>query len=88
MDTTLVSYRIANPLPKFAFYRIVDATYEKHSVAVTSNLHPSCFDSIEPKTMATTTVDRLMHNAHLVATKGDSQRLAEALARKGVVPLT
>ncbi|AHH98639.1 hypothetical protein KALB_5277 [Kutzneria albida DSM 43870] len=31
--------------------------------------------------------DRL-HHAHLVTTKGDSHRLAEALAGKGVVPLT
>ena len=33
------------------------------------------------------TVDRLMHHAHLVLTKGDSHRLAEALAGKGVIPL-
>jgi hypothetical protein len=29
---------------------------------------------------------RLMHHAHLVTTTGDSHRLAEALAGKGVVP--
>ena len=29
-----------------------------------------------------------MHHAHLVATKGDSHRLAEALAGKGVIPLS
>jgi len=34
------------------------------------------------------TVDRLLHHAHLVLTKGDSHRLAEALAGKGVIPLT
>jgi DNA replication protein DnaC len=71
-----------------AFYRVVDAAYERRSVAVTSNLHPSGFDSIMPKTLATATVDRLLHHAHLVATKGDSHRLAEALAGKGVTPLT
>jgi DNA replication protein DnaC len=71
-----------------AFYRIIDAAYERRSVAVTSNLHPSGFDSIMPKTLATATVDRLLHHAHLVATKGDSHRLAEALAGKGVTPLT
>ena len=70
-----------------AFYRIVDAAYERRSVAVTSNIHPSGFDSIMPKTLATATVDRLLHHAHLVLTKGDSHRLAEALAGKGVVPL-
>jgi DNA replication protein DnaC len=70
-----------------AFYRVVDAAYERRSVAVTSNIHPSGFDSIMPKTLATATVDRLLHHAHLVLTNGDSHRLAEALAGKGVIPL-
>jgi len=71
-----------------AFYRVVDAAYERRSVAVTSNIKPSGFDTIMPKTLATTTVDRLLHHAHQVLTDGRSQRLAEALAGKGVVPLT
>src|SRR5436190_39339 len=70
-----------------AFYRITDAAYDRRSVAVTSNIHPSGFDTIMPKTLATATVDRLLHHAHLVLTKGDSHRLAEALAGKGVIPL-
>jgi DNA replication protein DnaC len=71
-----------------AFYRIVDAAYERRSVAVTSNIHPSGLDTIMPKTLATATVDRLLHHAHLVTTSGDSHRLAEALAGKGVVALS
>ncbi|WP_433511786.1 IS21-like element helper ATPase IstB [Nonomuraea sp. CA-143628] len=71
-----------------AFYRLLDAAYERRSLAVTSNIHPSGFDTIMPKTMATATVDRLMHHAHMVETSGESHRLAEALAGKGVVPLT
>ncbi|WP_225978744.1 IS21-like element helper ATPase IstB [Gandjariella thermophila] len=71
-----------------AFYRVVDAAYERRSIAVTSNIHPSGFDTIMPKTLATATVDRLLHHAHLVLTKGDSHRLAEALAGKGVMPLS
>jgi DNA replication protein DnaC len=51
-------------------YRLVDAAYERRLVAVTSNLHPSGFDTIMPKTLATATVDRLLHHAHIVATKG------------------
>ena len=70
-----------------AFYRIVDAAYERRSVAVTSNIHPSGFDTIMPKTLATATVDRLLHHAHVIVTKGDSHRLADALAGKGVHPL-
>jgi DNA replication protein DnaC len=69
-------------------YRLVDAAYERRSVAVTSNLHPSGFDTIMPKTLATATVDRLLHHAHIVLTEGTSLRLAEATAGKGVIPLT
>jgi DNA replication protein DnaC len=71
-----------------ALYRVIDAAYERRSVAVTSNLHPSGFDTIMPKTLATATVDRLLHHAHIVLTEGTSHRLAEATAGKGVVPLT
>jgi transposase len=67
--------------------RITDAAYERRSLAVTSNIHPSGFDTIMPKTLATATVDRLLHHAHLVQTAGDSHRLAEALAGKGVVTM-
>jgi hypothetical protein len=41
-----------------------------------------------PKTLATATVDRLLHYAHLILTEGTSLRLAEATAGKGVTPLT
>jgi DNA replication protein DnaC len=56
-------------------------------VVVTSNLHPSGFDSIMPKTLASAAVDRLLHHAHIVLTEGTSLRLAQATAGKGVVPL-
>ena len=68
-------------------YRLVDAAYEKRSVAVSSNLHPSGFDELMPKTLATATVDRLMHHAHICQTSGDSIRLTQALSGKGVIPL-
>jgi DNA replication protein DnaC len=69
-------------------YRLIDAAYERRSVAVSSNLHPSGFDEIMPKTLAGATVDRLLHHAHLCATTGDSVRLAQATSGKGVTPLT
>jgi DNA replication protein DnaC len=40
-----------------------------------------------PKALVSPTVDRLLHHGHVVVTEGDSQRLAEALSGKGVVPL-
>ena len=68
-------------------YRLVDAAYEKRSVAVSSNLHPAGFDELMPKTLATATVDRLLHHAHVCQTSGDSVRLTQALTGKGVTPL-
>ena len=70
-----------------ALYRVVDAAYEKRSIALSSNLHPAGFDELMPKTIANATVDRLMHHAHLVLTAGDSIRLTQATAGKGVTPL-
>jgi DNA replication protein DnaC len=67
-------------------YRLVDAAYEKRSVAVSSNLHPVGFDELMPKTLATATVDRLMHHTHICQTSGDSIRLTQAIAGKGVIP--
>ena len=68
-------------------YRLVDAAYEKRSIAISSNLHPAAFDELMPKTLATATVDRLLHHAHVCQTTGDSVRLTQALAGQGVSPL-
>jgi len=69
-------------------YRLVDAAYEKRSVAISSNLHPASFDELMPKTLATATVDRLLHHAHVCQTSGESVRLSQALAGDGVTPLS
>ena len=66
-----------------ALYRVVDAAYERRSIALSSNLHPAGFDELMPKTIANATVDRLMHHAHVVLTAGDSIRLTQATAGKG-----
>ena len=49
---------------------------------------PGGFDELMPKTIANATVDRLLHHAHVVMTAGDSIRLTQATAGKGVTPLT
>src|SRR4051794_29470390 len=70
-------------------FRVVDAAYEKRSIALTSNIHPAGFDELMPKTLAAATVDRLLHHAHVLLTDGtDSYRLAQATAGQGVMPLT
>lgn len=71
-----------------ALFRVVDAAYEKRSIAISSNIHPAGFDELMPKTLAAATVDRLLHHAHVLITDGtESYRLTQATAGKGVMPL-
>lgn len=69
------------------FFRVIDAAYERRSIALSSNLHPSRFDEIMPKSLANAAVDRLLHHTHPCQTSGDSIRLTQALAGEGVMPL-
>jgi DNA replication protein DnaC len=43
-------------------YRLVDAACERRSVAISSNLHPSGFDELMPKTLATAMIDNRSRN--------------------------
>ena len=67
-------------------YRLVDAAFERRSVAISSNPHPAGFDELMPKTLATATVDQLMHHAHLCVTSGKSVWLAPATSGQGDRP--
>ena len=68
-------------------YRLVDAAYERRSVAISSNIHPGGFDQLMDKTIASALVDRLLQHAHVIVVEGESVRLADATSGKGVVPL-
>jgi hypothetical protein len=83
-------HRAAAGLPRRRrrLYRIVDAAYEKRSIALSSNLHPAGFDELMPKTLATATVDRLLHHAHICQTSGDSMRLPRPSTAKERCPYT
>lgn len=70
-----------------ALFRVIDAAYERRSVAISSNTHPGGFDQLLPATIATAAVDRFMHHAHVVVTDGDSYRFAQARDGKGLTPL-
>ncbi|MFH8387413.1 ATP-binding protein, partial [Kitasatospora sp. NPDC018058] len=63
-----------------AFYRLIGAAYERHSVIVASSIQPAGFDSIMPKALAlaTAAVDRLPHHSRIVLTEGASLRLVPA----------
>jgi DNA replication protein DnaC len=70
-----------------ALFRVVDAAYEKRSIAISSNIHPAGFDELMPKTLAAATIDRLLHHAHVILTDGsESYRLAQATTGKGWCP--
>ena len=71
-----------------AFYRLIDAAYERRSLAISSNIPPASFDELMPPNLAVPGVDRLLHHAHVILTQGDSHRLREATTGKGVTPLT
>ena len=51
------------------------------------NLHPSGFDQLMDKTIASALVHRLLHHAHVIVTEGESVRLIDATSGKLVVPL-
>ena len=53
-----------------ALFRVVDAAYEKRSIALTSNIHPAGFDELMPKALSAATVHRLLHHAHVLITDG------------------
>ena len=65
-----------------ALFRVVDAAYEKRSIALIVNIHPAGFDELMPKTLATATVDRLLHHAHVLITDGHRQLPARPSDRR------
>ena len=67
-------------------HRLVDASYERRSLALSSNLHSSGFDQLMDKTIASALVGRLMHHAHVIVTDGESVRRADAMSGKGWCP--
>ena len=69
-----------------ALFRVVDAAYEKRSIALTSNIHPAGFDELMPKTLAPD-VDRLFTTRTCSITDGThSYRLAQATAGRSEAP--
>ena len=43
-------------------------------------MHPAAIDELIPKSLATATVDRLLHHAHVCQTTGGSIHLTQALS--------
>jgi hypothetical protein len=67
-------------------YRLVDACYETRALAVLSNIYPAGINELTATTLATATVNRLLHHADISVTAGQSFRLAQS-SNAGVTPL-
>jgi hypothetical protein len=52
--------------PPRASAALVDAAYERRSLAVSNDLHPSGFDETLPKTFGTAPVDRFLRHAYVL----------------------
>lgn len=68
-------------------YRLVEPDTSAADCTVVE-LHPSGFDQLMDRTIASALVDRPLHHAHVVVTDGESVRLADATSGKGLTPLT
>jgi DNA replication protein DnaC len=65
-------------------FRVVDAADENARSRSPANIHQPGFGELMPNTLATATVDRLVHHTHVLLIEGtDSYRLAHATAGRG-----
>ncbi len=70
-------------------FRFVAAAYERRSLGVASHWPFEEWGRFLPEhTTAGSMLDRLLHHAHVVVTKGDSYRMKEARTRGGPPPTT
>ena len=67
------------------FFQLVNARYENGSVVITTNKPFGKWAEImADEAIATATLDRLLHHAHIISLKGDSYRMKDRL-KTGVV---
>jgi DNA replication protein DnaC len=78
----------SRPARRSCYEPLVSTHPDTQGIAISYNLHPAAFDELMPKTLATATVDRLLHHAHVCQTSGESVRLSQALTGRGVSPLS
>ena len=72
-----------------ALFQVISQRYLRSSIILTTNRGASAWgDIFGDTTIAAAMLDRLLHHARIVMTAGDSIRLTQATAGKGVTPLT
>ncbi len=67
------------------FFQLVNARYEHGSIMITTNKPFGKWSEImSDDAIATATLDRLLHHAHVISLKGDSYRMKDRI-KTGVV---
>jgi DNA replication protein DnaC len=80
-----VGYENLNQEQATLFFQLINARYEHGSIIITTNKSFSKWGEImSDDAVATATLDRLLHHAHVVSLKGDSYRMKDRL-KLGVV---
>ena len=80
-----VGYENLNPEQATLFFQLINARYEQGSIIITTNKPFSKWgEMMSDDAVATATLDRLLHHAHVVSLKGDSYRMKERI-KVGVI---
>lgn len=80
-----VGYESLNREQANLFFQVVNARYENGPILITTNKSfGSWSEMMADEAIATATLDRLLHHAHILSLKGDSYRMKDRL-KTGVV---
>jgi DNA replication protein DnaC len=80
-----VGYENLNPEQATLFFQLINVRYEHGSIIITTNKPFSKWgEMMSDDAVATATLDRLLHHAHVVSLKGDSYRMKDRL-KVGVI---
>ena len=80
-----VGYENLNPEKATLFFQLINVRYEQGSIIITTNKPLAKWgEMMSDEAVATATLDRLLHHAHVVSIKGDSYRMKDRL-KVGVI---
>ncbi len=80
-----VGYENLNAEQAALFFQLINTRYEHGSIILTSNKVFGKWEEImTDDAVATATLDRLLHHAHVISLKGDSYRMKDRM-KIGVV---
>lgn len=80
-----VGYENFSPEQANLFFQLVNARYEHGSIMITTNKPFGKWSEImSDDAIATATLDRLLHHAHVISLKGDSYRMKDRI-KTGVI---